>query len=87
MLCWTDSIRNEEVLQRVKAERNIQLKRKRRKAKWVGHSLRRNCVLSGVIEGKIEGRIEVREDEEEDVSSYGSTLRKRDDHVNWKRQL
>jgi hypothetical protein len=31
----------------------------RRKAKWVGHILRRNCVLKHVIEGKIDGRIEV----------------------------
>jgi hypothetical protein len=28
---------------------------------WIGHILRRNCVLIRVIEGKIEGRIEVTE--------------------------
>ncbi|PNF40176.1 hypothetical protein B7P43_G08264, partial [Cryptotermes secundus] len=27
--------------------------------KWIGHVLRRNCLLKEVIEGKIEGRIEV----------------------------
>jgi hypothetical protein len=32
---------------------------KRKKANWVGHVLRRNCLLKHVIEGKIEGRIEV----------------------------
>ena len=32
---------------------------KRRKANWIGHILRRNCLLKHVVEGKIEGRIEV----------------------------
>jgi len=29
------------------------------KADWIGHILRRNCLLQGVIEGKINGGIEV----------------------------
>jgi hypothetical protein len=32
---------------------------KRRKANWIGHILRRNCLLKLVIEGKLEGRIEM----------------------------
>jgi hypothetical protein len=31
----------------------------KRKAKWIGHILRRNCLLQQVIEGKIKGGIEV----------------------------
>jgi hypothetical protein len=31
---------------------------KRRKTNWIGHILRRNCLLKHVINGKIEGRIE-----------------------------
>jgi len=31
----------------------------RRKANWIGHILRRNCLLKDVIEGKIQGRLEV----------------------------
>jgi len=31
----------------------------KRKAKWIGHILRRNYLLQRVIEGKIKGRIEV----------------------------
>jgi hypothetical protein len=31
----------------------------RRKANWIGHILRRNCLLIHVIEGKIEGRMQV----------------------------
>jgi hypothetical protein len=48
-------VKNEEVLQRVKEERNILHNIKRRKANWIGHILRRNCLLQHVIEGKIEG--------------------------------
>jgi hypothetical protein len=53
---WTDRVRNEEALHRVKAERNILRTIKRRKADWIGHILRRNCLLKHVIEGNIEGR-------------------------------
>ena len=31
----------------------------KRKANWIGHILRRNCLLRRVIEGKIKGGIEV----------------------------
>jgi hypothetical protein len=57
-ISWTDRVRNEEVLHRVKEERNIVHTIKRRKANWTGHISRRNCLLKHVIEGKLEGRIE-----------------------------
>jgi len=47
---WTDRARNEEVLHRVKEERNILHRAKRREANTVGHILRRNCLLKHVIE-------------------------------------
>jgi hypothetical protein len=50
-ISWTDRVRNEEVLHRVK-ERNILHTIKRRKANWIGHILRRNCLLKHVIEEK-----------------------------------
>jgi replicative superfamily II helicase len=53
-ISWTDNVRNEEVLQRVKEERNILRTIKRRKANWIGHMLCRNCLLKHVIEGKRE---------------------------------
>jgi hypothetical protein len=46
-------VRNEEVLHRVKEQRNIQHEISKRKAKWTGHILLRNCLLQQVIEGKI----------------------------------
>jgi hypothetical protein len=58
-ISWTDRVRNEEVLHRVKEEGNILRTIKRRKANWIGHILRRNCLLKHIIEGKLKGRIEM----------------------------
>jgi hypothetical protein len=58
-ISWTEHVRNEEVLLRVKEQRNILHEISRRKANLIGHILRRNCLLQRVIEGKIKGRIEV----------------------------
>jgi hypothetical protein len=58
-ISWTDRVRNEEVLHRVKEERNIVHTIKGRKANWIGDILHRNCLLKHVIEGKLEGRIEM----------------------------
>jgi hypothetical protein len=51
-------VRNEEVLHSQGGEEYPTYK-KIRKANWIGHILRRNCLLKHVIEGKIEGTIEV----------------------------
>jgi len=48
---WINHVRNEEVLQRVK-ERNILQTIRRRKANWVGHILRRKCLLKHITKGK-----------------------------------
>ena len=69
-------VENEEILQRVKEERNILHTIKRRKANWIGHILRRVCLLKHVIEGKTGGK-KWWEDEEEDVCGYWMTVRKR----------
>jgi hypothetical protein len=58
-ISWTDHMRNEEVLLRVKKQRNNLHEIRKRKANWIGHILRRNCLLQMVIEGKIQGGIEV----------------------------
>jgi hypothetical protein len=57
MWCWrrienislTDRINNEAVLHRVNEERNILHTIRRKKANWIGHILRKNCLLSHVI--------------------------------------
>ena len=47
-----DRVRNEEVLHRLKKERNILHAINRRKANWIGHIFRRNCLLKHVVEGR-----------------------------------
>jgi hypothetical protein len=39
-ISWTEHVRNEEVLLRVKEQRNILLEIRKRKANWIGHILR-----------------------------------------------
>jgi len=58
-ISWTDHVSNEDVLLRVKEQRNILHEIRKRKANWIGHILRRNCFLQRVTEGKIQGGIEV----------------------------
>jgi hypothetical protein len=58
-ISWTDHVGNEEVLLRVSEQRNILHEIRKRKANWIGHILRRNCLLKEVIERKIQGQIEV----------------------------
>jgi hypothetical protein len=60
----------------MKEKRNTPHAIRQRKVNWIGHILRRNCLLKHVIEGK------GREDEEEDVSSFCMILRNRNDTAN-----
>jgi len=62
-ISWTNHVRNEEVLLRVKEQRNTLHEINKRKANWIGHILRRNCLLQKVIE----------------VGGYWMTLKKGED--------
>ena len=59
-ISWIDHVRNDEVLLRVNEQRNILREIRKRKANWIGHILRRNCLLKQVIERKIKGEMEVK---------------------------
>jgi hypothetical protein len=48
-----------EVLLRVKEQSNILHGKRKRKANWIGHILRRNCLLRQIVVGTIKGGIEV----------------------------
>jgi hypothetical protein len=54
-----DHVRNEEVLLTVNEQRNILHEIRKRNVNWIGHILRRNCLLKKVIEEKIKGEMEV----------------------------
>jgi len=58
-ISWTDHVRNEEELLRVKEKRNILHEIRKQKANWIGHILRQNYLLQRVTEGKIQVGIEV----------------------------
>ena len=58
-ISWTDHVRNRDGLLRVKEQTNILHEIRKRKANWIGHILRRNCLLQRVSEGKIQGGIQV----------------------------
>ena len=93
-ISWTDRVRNEEVLLRVNEQRNILHEIIKRKANWIGHILRRNCLLKQVIEGKIKGGIEVTGkrgrrrrkllDELKDRSGYSHLKEEALDRTMWK---
>jgi hypothetical protein len=55
----TDHVRNEDVLLIVKEQRNILHEIRKRKANWIGHILRRNCLLQRITEEKIQEGMEV----------------------------
>ena len=44
------------MIHRIKDERIILRTTKSRKSNWIGHILRRNCLLKHVIEGKVSGK-------------------------------
>jgi hypothetical protein len=50
---WTDHVKNEEILLRVKEQRNILHEISKGKANWIGHILYRNWLLRQVIEGNM----------------------------------
>ena len=59
-IIWADSVKNDEVLQKIKEERNILLSIKRRKAKCICHMLRgTNCFIKHITKEKMLERIEV----------------------------
>ena len=57
-ISWTDSVRN-EVLCRVKKQRNILHTTKERKENWIGYTLRSNYIARHITEGRTEGETEV----------------------------
>jgi len=60
-ISWTDRVKNKNILNTLKEERNIPPPQTGRKANWNCHILRRNRFLKHVIGGRIEGTIEVME--------------------------
>ena len=50
---WSEKVTNEQVLGRIGEKRALLNNILRRKANWIGHILRRNCLLHDDIEGQM----------------------------------
>ena len=50
---WSEKVTNEQVLDRIGEKRTLLNNILRRKANWVSHILRRNCLLHDAIEGQM----------------------------------
>ena len=55
-ISWKDKVTNEEVLRRVKEERQLLNTIWNRKKRWIGHILRRDGLMRNVLEGRMEGK-------------------------------
>ncbi|KAJ4443554.1 hypothetical protein ANN_05227 [Periplaneta americana] len=53
---WTDRIRNESVLERVGEEKMMLKLIRKRKRNWLGHYLRRICLLKDAMDGMVNGK-------------------------------
>ena len=52
-ISWTDLVRNEKVLQKVKEKRNVLHTIKSRTFNWIVHILRSNCFPKHIFKGKM----------------------------------
>ncbi|KAJ4442508.1 hypothetical protein ANN_04095 [Periplaneta americana] len=88
----TDRIRNEAVLKRMGEERMMLKLISKRKRNWLGHWLRRNCLLEDVLEGMVNGRrvrgrrrYQMIHDIEIYYGLYEETKRKTENSEDWRR--
>jgi len=56
---WTDSISNEEVLQRIDEKRQLINHLSERQAEWIGHVMRGDRLLIDILEGRIKGKKQI----------------------------
>ena len=50
---WSEKVTNEQVLDRIGEKRTLLNNVLSRKANWIGHILRRNCLFHDTIEGQM----------------------------------
>ena len=85
------------MLLRVNEQRNILREIRKRKANWIGHILRRNCLLKQVIEGKLKGEMDVTRrrgrrrkkllDDLKDRRGYSHLKEEALDHTMWRNRI
>uniref|UniRef100_A0A8D9ART7 Endonuclease-reverse transcriptase n=2 Tax=Cacopsylla melanoneura TaxID=428564 RepID=A0A8D9ART7_9HEMI len=92
---WSDKVRNEDVLTRIKEKRRIMKHIAMRRSKWIGHILRHDGLLHTLIEGMYEGNVprgRPRKDfisqlkNDMGCSSYAELKRMAEDRDMWRRK-
>jgi hypothetical protein len=78
-------MRNEDVLLRVKEQRNILHEIRKRKANWIGHILRGNCLLQEIeVTGRRERRCSKLLDDLKERREYSHLKEKALDRTMWR---
>ena len=90
-IIWTDKVTNEAVLRRIGEERSLISTIYRRQKKWLGHTLRHECLLRDVMEGRMVGkrgrgrkRTTFFEHWRRDGETYGAIKRRAEDRRGWR---
>ena len=89
---WSEKVTNEQVLDRIREKRTLLNNILRRKVNWIGHILRRNCLLLDVIEGQmteVKGVGRRRTQLLDDLRNrrYWEVKEEAEDQTRWKRQF
>jgi hypothetical protein len=89
---WSENVTNEQVLDRIGEKKTLLNNSLRRKVNWIGHSLRRNCLLHDVIEGQMmevkgAGRRTQLLDDLRNRRRYWELKEETEDRKRWRRQF
>ena len=90
---WSDKVTNEQVLDRIGEKRTLLNNILRRKANWIGHILRRNCLRHDAIDGQMTevkgvGRRRTQLlDDLRNRRSYWELKEEAEDRKGWRRQF
>ena len=87
---WSEKVTNEQVIDRIGEKRTLLNNIGRRKVNWIGHNLRRNCLLRDATEGQMTGvgsRTTQLLDDIRNRRRYWELKEKVEDRKRWRRQF
>ena len=90
---WSEKVTNEQVIDRIGEKRTLLNNIARRKVNWIGHNLRRNCLLRDATEGQmtevkgVGSRTTQLLDDIRNRRRYWELKEKVEDRKGWRRQF
>ena len=90
---WSEKVTNEQVIDRIGEKRTLLNNIGRRKVNWIGHNLRRNCLLRDATEGQmteVKGVGSITTQLLDDIRNrrrYWELKEKVEDRERWRRQF